>query len=73
MATRKAPASAPAHALDKSEGIIGERVTDEGVRIVVTTEGRKVILADDGSVVERLVGPVYDWEVESATADEPEG
>lgn len=50
------------HHLDAGESILSERSADDGTVIAVTTEGRKVILRD-GLVVERLVGPLYGWEV----------
>lgn len=69
MAPRK---KADTHGLDAGEGIVGERRTDDGQRIAVTSEGRKVVLADDGSVIERLVGPAYGWESSEGEAEEGE-
>jgi hypothetical protein len=71
MAARKPRAAAPdeapkepsGHELDRGEEVIGEAVR-EGRRIAVTDVGRKVVLSDDGHVIERLVGPLYSWEME---------
>lgn len=49
------------HPLGDGEGILSQRSADDGTVIAVTTEGRKVILKD-GLVMERLVGPLYEWE-----------
>lgn len=58
---------AKGHALAK-----GEKIVAENGDLAVTSDGRKVRLAD-GKVIERLVGPPYGWESDEAGDDEGEG
>lgn len=64
----------PKFKLDKGEKIIAERPTEDGGRVVVTSEGRKVAFDREGRGV-RLIGPPYNWEAaesEAEPAAEPE-
>lgn len=48
---------------EPGEEITGTADREEG-RVAVTNFGRKVVLNDDGTIAERLMGPPYAWEAD---------
>lgn len=58
--------------LERGEKVVGEADLEDGSKVIVTDQGRKVRIDTEGTPT-RMMGPLFSWEQPEAEDIEPEG